>query len=219
MKALLHWFWTPVRENENWAQTLVRVGGNLFRSLLTLVVLGGLAIAASMRLNQEAQEEITDQRERISVTANTDATNPYYQCNEEYPVSIAVVNNSNQTLMGMDIDISARTRSTSTNILPYSNRTLRWDHIVPPQHALAMCYRLGDAIAPGIVVTASAQLYSIELRRTEDWMLSETSASVLAPTCTNGSANCPPWERDWSDSAPSEGVHVTDDSKMLLEAP
>ncbi|MEZ5997470.1 MAG: hypothetical protein R3B98_02110 [Hyphomonas sp.] len=37
--GLLHrWFWAPIRHNENWAQTVFRVFGNLFRIALTIFI-------------------------------------------------------------------------------------------------------------------------------------------------------------------------------------
>jgi hypothetical protein len=46
MRLVRAWFWSSVRKDENPAQTLVRVLGNLFRISLTFVVVSGLGLAA-----------------------------------------------------------------------------------------------------------------------------------------------------------------------------
>ncbi|MBY9067624.1 hypothetical protein K1X12_11995 [Hyphomonas sp. WL0036] len=42
MKSLGRFFWSPVRPSENWAQTLVRVAGNLLRWVIGLPIVAGL---------------------------------------------------------------------------------------------------------------------------------------------------------------------------------
>lgn len=215
MRTVLRWFWAPVRDNENWAQTLVRVIGNLSRSLLTIVVFIALWIGIANVL-RPPYELAPDERDRIVVTVNTDAHNGFYTCNAEYPTSIAVVNNSEQTLMSMDIELTARRRGRSTNVLPYPERTVRWDQIVPPGHALAMCYQIGsDLDVQEFVLSGQPLTYSVVLRPTEEWMLTETDAFALAPPCRDGSTRCEPWERDWGDAEPTDGIRVTEDGVML----
>jgi len=71
MRWLGMWFWSPIREHENSAQTIVRVLGNLFRTSITIVVLGIAAIVAALMVSdmnsrkERAKKEQT--RARISV--------------------------------------------------------------------------------------------------------------------------------------------------------
>lgn len=51
MRWLGRWFWTPVRENENSAQTIVRVLGNLLRSTFTLAALGVVGILTAIYIS------------------------------------------------------------------------------------------------------------------------------------------------------------------------
>lgn len=214
MRRVLHWFWAPVRENENWAQTLVRVLGNLFRIAITL----GLAAAAAIAAMIYAGNADSRQRERearlINVEARTGIEGENSNgCTAEFPIAIEVRNNSTLTLMSMDIDVTARRPGTSTNLLDYGERTIRWEHIVPPQHVLGMCYRIGrDPVDSSAVYSAAAVSYSMVLRPTEDWMQRETQARrlnrfdryVIEPSCRDGEADCQPWERDWGEESPPE---------------
>lgn len=204
MKRLLRWFWVPIRESENWAQTLVRVLGNLFRTALTLAIALAATIATSIYVDGSDGRERERQARLISVEAQTGISNG---CTAEFPLAIRVRNNSTLALTSMDINLSARLPGTSTNVLPYGERTIRWDHIVPPQHVLGMCYRGGrEPVDASRVYSASAVSYAIELQPAEDWMFRETLARRMnrfdryvadSPPCRDGASECEPWERDW----------------------
>ncbi len=217
MRRVLHWFWAPVRENENWAQTLIRVLGNLFRIAITL----GSAAAAAIAAMVYAENADSRQRERearlINVEARTGIEGENSNgCTAEFPVAIEVRNNSTLTLMSMDIDVTARRPGVSTNILDYGERTIRWEHIVPPQHVMGLCYRIGrDPVDSAAIYSATARSYSIDLRPAEDWMQRETQARrmnrfdryVIEPPCQTGEADCQPWERDWGgESSPEQST-------------
>jgi hypothetical protein len=185
MRRVLHWFWAPVRENENWAQTLVRVLGNLFRIPITLG-LAAAAIAAMIYAGDSRQRRLINVEARTGIEGENSNG-----CTAEFPIAIEVRNNSTLTLMSMRIDVTARRPGTSTNLL---NRTIRWEHIVPPQHVLGMCYRIGrDPVDSSAVYSAAAVSYSMVLRPTEDWMQRETQARRLnrfdryvIPPCRDG---------------------------------
>lgn len=56
---LRRWFWAPVNQNENWAQTVFRVLGNLFRIALTVCVLF-FAVGVSLIAFSSARENRPD---------------------------------------------------------------------------------------------------------------------------------------------------------------
>ncbi len=66
MRWLGRWFWTPVRENENSAQTIVRVLGNLFRTSITLLFIGGAGlVGAAFISNAASQDHYEEEQKRI----------------------------------------------------------------------------------------------------------------------------------------------------------
>jgi hypothetical protein len=150
--------------------------GSLFRIAITL----GLAAAAAITTMIYAENADRRQRERearlINVEARTGIEGENSNgCTAEFPVAIEVRNNSTLTLMSMDIDVTARHPGTSTNLLDYGEGRIRWEHIVPPQHVLGMCYRIGrDPVDRSAVYSAAVVSYSLVLRPTEYWMLRET---------------------------------------------
>lgn len=196
MKWIARWFWAPVRDGENWAQTLVRVSGNLLRSFTTIVLLGAAIISVSIYLQgqedrhdaQESQEYDRRVGQLITVSVTTrSAGESSNGCSERSPLAITVRNDSALTLMEMDIELNARLRGTSTNILDYLDRRVRWDHIVPPKHMLGMCYRPGrHTVTPSAIYSARPMIESVVLRQTEDWMLSETRAERIVEPAAPG---------------------------------
>jgi hypothetical protein len=69
MKWLGRWFWAPVKLNENSAQTLVRVLGNIFRSIVTVAfvlgVVGAAALINASSISSAEYAEERKERERI----------------------------------------------------------------------------------------------------------------------------------------------------------
>lgn len=181
MRWIKAWFWSRVRDNENWAQTLVRVLGNLSRILLTIIVVGaGLIVVFSYLENQKDQRR-RDQARAVSVVAVLTTEQNTHGCTEMFPLALIVRNDSTEALMSMDVALSARRPGTSTNVLPYGQREVRWDHIVPPGYQMTMCYMPPAAAPIGAVFSADPEYYSVRLSPSEQWMLNETSAVRVAP--------------------------------------
>lgn len=219
MYWLRRWFWTPVRENENWAQTLVRAAGNLFRIVLTLTIVLAVSIAVMVFMQGLENQHHARVAELISVSASIDPVliegEEPQRCPIEYPILISVENVSDLTLMSMDIEVTARRKGASTNLLGYGEHTIRWDSIVPPQHVMASCYRVGRGpLDTSAVYSASPATYSIVLQPTEEWMLKETRAWQIVPPCKNGKDECDPWERDWRGKGPPVGSVVGRDGTI-----
>ena len=187
MKWIARWFWTPVRENENWAQTLVRVFGNLFRCFVTLVAVAVAVAVAVMWANSALQPAPppmpADERSQIAVTVlmrSEGANNGV--CATEFPLAVSVRNNSSRTLMSMDLLVTAREPGRSTNLLRYDEQTISWDSIVPPDHAQVMCYALRARGTGAVVYSAIPVEYTVRLQATEPWMLRETRAAPMQAT-------------------------------------
>jgi hypothetical protein len=178
MKWMLHWFWAPVRPSENWAQTIVRVLGNLFRCALTLIISGAAVLAIAGYTENRKQQIEHAQARLIQVVASVNSDVSNRGCPPPLPLSVTVRNNSTLTLMSMEIRVSARSPGRSTDLLGYGAQQLQWDYIVPPGYTLQRCYALGrrDIAASNLIFSAEPVSYSIQLRSTEDWMLSETRA-------------------------------------------
>lgn len=181
MKWIRAWFWSRVRDNENWAQTLVRVLGNVFRILLTIVFVGAGLIFVFTYLENQKSQRSRDEARSVSVVAVLTTEQNAYGCTEMFPLALTVRNDSAKALMSMDIALSARRPGTSTNVLPYGQRNIRWDHIVPPGYQMTMCYMPPEAAPIGAVFSADPEYYSVRLSPPEQWMLNETNAARVAP--------------------------------------
>jgi hypothetical protein len=215
--GIVQWFWTPLRDGENWAQTIVRVSGNLLRSSLTILVALAGVIAIDIYLKGARTADQQELVRGIEVLVNAPIEGQSGNGCEAGLLGLTVVNNTSMTLMKMDVAITARNRGQSTNLLGFGN-TVQWDFIVPPQHADIRCYSMpGGRSNSGyydndgnwrppltdniqIVFSAAPVAYSVELRPTEPWMLSETDARPFgggAATTVNAvSALAPPSAED-----------------------
>lgn len=176
MKGVGRWFWTPIREGENWAQTLVRVAGNIFRSVSTLVFGVAIAVAATAYVNDKADRQREGERQSVFVEAKLPTSEQENGCAPEFPLFLKVTNGSSDTLMSMDIRLTAREPGRSTDVLVYPQNTKHWDNIVPPKHILGLCYSFDQRVDVGSVLSAEPERYSIVFRKTEPWMLKETKA-------------------------------------------
>lgn len=177
MKWIGAWFWSRVRESENWAQTLVRVLGNLFRIVLTLVLFVVGAAAVSSYLDSQRYRQKQAEARLISVTASIRTEQADNGCSEMFPLALSVRNDSTKALMSMDIALSARRPGTSTNVLQYGQREIRWDHVMPPGYSMTMCYRPPDSAPLSAVFSADPVSHTIVLQPNEQWMTDETSAT------------------------------------------
>jgi len=77
----------------------------------------------------------------------------------------------------MDVTLSARRPGTSTNVLPYGQREIRWDHVVPPGYSMTICYMPPEGAPESAVFAADTASYTVVLRPAEQWMIDETSAT------------------------------------------
>jgi len=177
MKWIGAWFWSRVRENENWAQTLVRVIGNLFRIALTAIVLGAVVIGSFGYVNDQRSRELRQETQMISVVASIKTEQHDNGCDNMFPLALFVRNDSSQALMSMDVALSARRPGTSTNVLEYGHREIKWDHVVPPGYSMTMCYIPPESAPPAAVFSADPVSYSIVLRPSQQWMIDETNAT------------------------------------------
>jgi hypothetical protein len=177
MKWIGAWFWSRVRDNENWAQTLARVLGNLFRITLTVVLLGVGTISVSGHLENQRYRREQEQTQLIAVTASLRTEQNDNGCAEMFPLALLVRNDSAQALISMDVMLSARRPGTSTNVLDYGHREIRWDHVIPPGYSMTMCYMPPDSAPPSAVFSADPRSYTMVLRPTEQWMIEETNAT------------------------------------------
>ncbi len=186
MKWLGRWFWSPIKTGENSAQTLVRVLGNLFRSVLTVVVVGvALIIVLSAYYSSKssadyAATQADKEKIYVKVTLMEDADRGEF-CEREFPLVVYVRNDSSKALMSMTIDLTAREVGASTNVLTYPDDRIVWDKIVPPQHELFMCWGINRK-HDGLTYSGKAQTYMIELESVEPWMLKESTATKIKQT-------------------------------------
>lgn len=183
MRWIGRWFWAPIKAGENWAQTLVRVLGNLFRSALTLAVVG-IAIILGLSAYYSGQSsanyaaaQADKEKIYIKVTLMEEADRGKL-CDRQFPLVVYVRNDSSKTLMSMPIDLTARKAGSSTNMLTYPDDRITWDNIVPPQHELFMCWGINPK-NDGLTYSGEAKPYMIELEDTEAWMLKETTATKI----------------------------------------
>jgi hypothetical protein len=186
------WFWSSLRPSENWAQTLVRVIGNLFRILLTALAALALGVGAQTWISQ--QRDTASAREAASISVDIDVWSADHDngCSDKFPLAVSVTNSSAKALMRMDIVLIGREPGTSSNVLNYGDSKIAWDFIVPPGYNLGMCYgypssafRTTSWDAGGrplsteirsLSYSVNVERYSIELKRTEPWMIRETKA-------------------------------------------
>ena len=186
MAWLRRWFWSPLREQENSAQTLVRVLGNLFRIVLTIVVAGiAVIVGAILYSSEQATRSFAEERAReakltLDVSHRDGGAGKYsgILCADEFPLAVTLINATDKALTDMKIRLTGRERGRSTNALEYQDTELTWNSVVPPQHALTMCYALVTRNAAQLVYTAEPDYY-FRLVDPEPWMINETDASPL----------------------------------------
>lgn len=69
---LRKWFWAPINPGENWAQTIFRVVGNLFRTSFSILVLIILGTTATLWVDQvqrdQQQERVVQQQSQAEAT-------------------------------------------------------------------------------------------------------------------------------------------------------
>ena len=181
MRWIRAWFWSQVRDSENWAQTLVRVSGNLLRIALTIAVLGTAGLASTTyladRTDRQRRAQVLEESRSIDVVASYFTPGNDNGCNERFPLALSVTNDSSKALMRMTIAVSARIPGTSTNVLTYGQREIGWDHIVPSGYSMTMCYMPPSSAPEPAVFAADPIHHTVVLQESEQWMIDETSAT------------------------------------------
>jgi hypothetical protein len=138
---LRRWFWAPVKIGENWAQTLLRVLGNLFRTAVTLtIVLNGIGFSILYvsyqieRRNEAEREAIRNFEEAaqpinfVSVSLDQkflDGENAGFAdgCNKDYPFATMIYNGSKMAMTETWLVFSVRKKGTS-EVLRFRGRNL-----------------------------------------------------------------------------------------------
>lgn len=121
---LRRWFWTPVKQQENWAQTVFRVLGNLSRTTLTLLVLLVVtALAATFISDQsfrraEAEREATKPQNFVSVSIDftflEDENKDFADgCNKSFPFATEIHNGSKMAMTETWLVFSVRKKGTT----------------------------------------------------------------------------------------------------------
>lgn len=78
---LRKWFWAPINPGENWAQTIFRVVGNLFRTACTLIILIVLGLSGTIWIDQVQRDQ--KQERAFQQQANAEA-NEFIIAEEPY---------------------------------------------------------------------------------------------------------------------------------------
>ena len=180
MGWLGRWFWVPVRDGENSAQTLVRVLGNLFRIALSITLVGVVIVAGfaayysnvAARLNAAKQD---DERAIAVIVKLTQPDDHSVLCSDSHPLIVFVINRSQQALMSMSIRLSAREAGSSTDKLNPFENDIHWDAIVPPGYEYYECWSVG-AEHRQLKFSGAAQSHTVKLESVQPWMLKETKA-------------------------------------------
>lgn len=125
------WFWSPVKIGENWAQTLLRVLGNLFRIALTLIILMAIALSIAIYISDQNYKSRQEERNQARIAAQAakpinsvsirlvqdfldDHTKDHADgCSDEYPFAVIIENQSDMAITQTWISLSVRRRGTS----------------------------------------------------------------------------------------------------------
>lgn len=162
MRAKLKWwFWSRQKENENSAQTVFRMLGNIFRwavsavmFLIVILLISGAIFYLSERGEVKARKAVTV----INI-------GPSDTCGKDFPISISIGNASDRTVESLRVELEAKRRNRSTNILSYSEANVEWDVIMPPSEGHRFCYKFPEAAEKydltDLVWSATVPSYSI----------------------------------------------------------
>lgn len=119
-KLLLRiFFWDGAKPDENWAQTILRVLGNLIRSFISLMLLLAFAIGGAVWL-----DSLPGEKERALDDVDVDIAYDSQRCTEENPIYIGVVNMGRKPVTNIQVQIFARQPQFSNSALVGYN----WDH-------------------------------------------------------------------------------------------
>lgn len=186
---LRRWFWAPVNHEENWAQTIFRVLGNLFRTALTLFVLFFGALLAAVYVQYLISQSNIAARPINFVSVSIDKpvyTNPFEKysngCTEEFPFVVTIENRSDWAMTRTQINYSVRKRGTSERLL-FRTGFREQDHdivteIILSKESYTFCRRFPPGnflnFDPEAEYTYEAEVSPITtFSEPEDWMYEE----------------------------------------------
>ncbi|MEM9241400.1 MAG: hypothetical protein AAGB07_15620 [Pseudomonadota bacterium] len=187
MRWIKSWLWSRVREDENWAQTLIRVTGNFFRISISLVLFG---ILTGLVVWYWHETRPFDQRHNVFVEVfhKKDAPdeNGKTICDESLPLFMGVENNSSKTVERISANLTARRRGTARNLLAY-NEDLTIAVLIPPNHSIGYCfpapkvasYHRAPSNPDDLMYSGEVDFDRMKLVETEKWMIEETPAFPL----------------------------------------
>lgn len=146
MRIIRSWFWSVPRPQENWAQTIVRVLGNLFRIAISLVIalVAFLLVYAGLNWVGDQQPEPVDLvtayvENRTQSNVTKDDGSPI--CSDEYPLIVAIFNRSDQAMSSIELNLVAREKGSARNTLTsYFENRIQIDEILPPNYGYVSCY-------------------------------------------------------------------------------
>lgn len=169
------WFWDTPKEGENWAQTLVRVFGNLIRGAISLVVFLialGTGIWTWNYFSPESQlrRGLADAEKSLGLHVYFDNE----VCSSEFPLVVVVQNTSDFALIEAEIQLTARQPGRSSNKLNRGRRNISWDKVVLPKKTEIRCYKPYDLpseqIDPNWVWDAEFVSWGTRMGPVERWM-------------------------------------------------
>lgn len=131
--------WDPPKDAENWAQTIVRVLGNIFRTSLACIALLAIALGAAVgigaAINQQA--EANDPANLVTADIAIDSEN----CGRQSPWSVQIRNDSTKVLIEGTFELSMRERGSSRKLQlgGWSGAPIVVHKFVPPEHTYRFC--------------------------------------------------------------------------------
>lgn len=183
---LRRFFWDAAKANENWAQTLARVLGNLFRtSAAIFIMLGAFAVAvavSSYEMNRRA--EASDPANFITANVSFGSKD----CPEDRRWNVRVTNKSKEVLSYAEFKLSIREKGSSRYLfLNKDHSTLIVQRFVPPDYGYQFCTDAFNRPAVGAMrrepegvtfsdyeIELSLEPFSARFRDPEPWIVQET---------------------------------------------
>lgn len=154
-------FWDPRRSEENSAQTLIRVLGNLIRSFISLSILATALIVSAYYV----AEFFNSENRALKNTYISVEYDPEF-CNSENPISVAIENESNKSITNVRFNVEARLQNRSSNLIEWSSRIRANsnDIIIEPGFRYRFCtnYTLQNNASPEEVIW-SGQINSLDI--------------------------------------------------------
>ncbi len=180
MRWIKSWFWSSVRESENWAQTIIRVLGNLLRiaftAVLLLIAVGLVGYYWSERRPFDARHKVTASVEHRDHSSVRNSDGDKY-CTEGYPLITIIRNESERTVASLTINLSGRERASVENKLSWRESRIDWTYVIPPGHIYTTCYRTGaEPREDDLIYSGEMRLTSVKFIDPEPWMFEESRA-------------------------------------------